>query len=104
MSNVLISQGFSKKSDKLDKALSFGHTTLDSQGKVPVVMDESLPEASTMLVSHHKKRSRTMSYPSEHSAHAMPLLELPSQPKLGQPDASTSQKDVTETSLVSLQY
>ena len=67
-------------------------------------MDEPLPEASTMLLSHHKKRSRTMSYPSERSAHAMPLLELPSQPKLSQPDTSTSEKDVMETSLVSLQY
>ena len=71
---------------------------------MPVVMDEPPHEASMMLVSHHKKRSRTMSYPSEHSAHAMPLLELPSQPKLSQPDASTTKKDVMETSSVSLQY
>ena len=67
-------------------------------------MDEPLPEVSTMLLSHHKKRSRTMSYPSEHSTHAMPLLELPSQPKLSQPDASTTEKDVMEISSVSLQY
>ena len=71
---------------------------------MPVVMDEPLHEASMMLLSHHKKRSRTMSYPSEHSAHAMPLLELRSQPKLSQPDASTTEKDVMETSSVSLQY
>ena len=96
---VLISQG----SDKSDEALSFGHTIPENQGKVPVIMNEPLPEASTMLLSHHKKWSRTMSYPSEHSAHAMPLLELPSQPKLSQPDASTTKKDVMETSLVSLQ-
>ena len=94
----------SQGSDKPDKALSFGRTIPDSQGKVPVVMDEPLHEASMMLLSHHKKRSRTMSYPSEHSAHAIPLLELPSQPKLSQPDASTTKKDVMEISSVSLQY
>ena len=98
---VLVSQGFSEKSDK---PLSFGHNSPDGQGQVPTVMNEPLPEAPTLLLSLHKKRSRTMSYPTDRSAHAIPLLELPSQPKLSQPDASTSEKDVMETSLVSLHY
>ena len=104
VSSVLISQGFSEKSDKLDEALSSGHNSPDGQGQVPIVMDKPLPEAPTRLLSLNKKRLRTMSYPTDRSAHDRPLLELPSQPKLSQPDASTSEKDVMETSLVSLQY
>ena len=98
------SQGFSEKSDKLDEALSSGHNSPDGQGQVPIVMNKPLPEAPTRLLSLNKKRLRTMSYPTDRSAHDRPLLELPSQPKLSQPDASTSEKDVMETSLVSLQY